>query len=186
MTIYLWMASAFDIVRYDVIASQVFDWSNGQNTDITIAMNFNRTDLINGPTEAEQAANDNIRRDVVRFEEGKPRATGNITVNHHIPEWGLDLGLRGNFYKGTPNDGRDNLQDPADNEYIPSAMLWDVTGNYRFNNNWSVQAQILNIFDKLPPEETGFFGYYMGQELRNSEYGVEGTKWRLSVSYDFD
>jgi len=26
----------------------------------------------------------------------------------------------------------------------------------------------------------------MGQELRNADYGVEGTKWRISVSYEFD
>jgi len=36
--------------------------------------------------------------------------------------------------------GRDNLQDPTDNQYISSAVLLDLNADYMITDNWSMQA----------------------------------------------
>jgi iron complex outermembrane recepter protein len=167
----------------DVVLHHPFEWDNGQSTDATLSLNFNSTDLIDGPTEAQQVANQNIRRDVISFEHGRPHETGNLFIQHHMGA--LDLGVRFNYYSDTPNAGRSNEPNPADNQINDSVTLVDLSATYQVSDTLTLQGQILNVFDEYPEEETNFFGYYMGQQYRTTEWNRDGIRWRMSASYSF-
>lgn len=59
---------------------------------------------------------------------------------------------------------------------LSSYVLFDVSGSYSINDQWSVQANIDNIFDK---------DYTVNLVSRTQRFNTEGIQAKLTLKYDF-
>jgi len=72
----------------------------------------------------------------------------------------------------------DELVDEEYDRYTDDNLQWDLTAKYRFNENWQVYAEIVNIGDE--PEY-----YYAGKKSRAYQYDEFGTGYALGVQFNF-
>ena len=72
----------------------------------------------------------------------------------------------------------DELNEPGLDRYTDSHTQWDVTAKYRFNDNWQVYAELVNIGDE--PEF-----YYAGESNRVLQYDEFGAHYALGIQYNF-
>ena len=96
---------------------------------------------------------------------------------NYIHSYYQDL-LAGSFF--TPQDPR--FQSGTYPTRVPSYTTFDLYGRYNITSNLSVQASVLNIFDRTPPydpgiDATNFYDF--------TQYDVRGTIYRVGMSYKF-
>lgn len=72
----------------------------------------------------------------------------------------------------------DELGEEGYDRYVTDHMQWDLTAKYRFNDNWLVYMEAVNLNNE--PEH-----YYAGQENRLLQYDEFGSTYALGVQYNF-
>lgn len=72
----------------------------------------------------------------------------------------------------------DELVEEGYDRYTDDHLQWDFTAKYRFNENWQIYAEIVNIGDE--PEY-----YYAGNTSRVYQYDEIGTGYALGVQFNF-
>ena len=59
---------------------------------------------------------------------------------------------------------------------LASYVLFDVSGSYEINDNWSILANIDNVFDR---------DYTVNLVSPTEQFNTEGTQAKLTVKYNF-
>lgn len=72
----------------------------------------------------------------------------------------------------------DELVEEGYDRYTDAHMQWDITAKYRFNDNWQVYAEIVNLNDE------GEY-YYAGKKSRAYQYDEIGTGYALGLQWNF-
>jgi len=72
----------------------------------------------------------------------------------------------------------DSLEDEGYDRYTSDHLQWDLTAKYRFNQNWQVYSEVVNINNE--PEY-----YFAGRKSRMLQYDEFGTSYALGVQYNF-
>ena len=110
-------------------------------------------------------------RAVLDYDYGPVSVTGSYNYTHSFAS---DLGPASQYTDA--NDPR--FQNGALSGKIPRFETYDIYGTYKFTKNFSLNATVQNIFNKLPPYYPGFTNLYDG-----SLYDVRGRIYRASLTY---
>ncbi|MCH8494761.1 MAG: TonB-dependent receptor [Balneolales bacterium] len=170
----------------DVIARYGFQLDNGDRIRLTVAGNYNTTEITNKDeidTPVELAAVTNTplfgRVEQGRFEVGQPRSKVNTAVNY--TRGGFDALLKLNrFGEVTTQSGISPLRDQT----FSAKTLTDIELSYRFLDSYRVAFGANNVFDVYPDKQwqlnsnNGLFPY-----SGFSPFGFEGryVYTRISV-----
>ncbi|WP_439633674.1 TonB-dependent receptor plug domain-containing protein [Glycocaulis sp.] len=157
---------------FDLVASYLFDWNNGQTTNLSLATNYNEQSLRSDPAGVFSPAK------VQEFERGTPRWRSNITLTHTVADFEL-MGRA--VYYGTWRrlDGATNFL-PRDAE-----VLYDAEVRYRGFENVTVTLGGRNLGNTYPPGRSAALDM-MGMIYDNhSVFGTSGGYYYLGLSYDF-
>jgi TonB-dependent receptor len=72
----------------------------------------------------------------------------------------------------------DELVEEGYDRYTDAHLQWDFTAKYRFNDNWQIYAEIVNLNDE--PEY-----YYAGSKNRLYQYDEIGSAYALGLQWNF-
>lgn len=161
----------------DVIARYGFQLDNGDRIRLTVAGNYNTTEITNKDeidTPAQLAAVTTTplfgRVEQGRFEVGQPRSKVNTAINY--TRGGFDALLKFNrFGEVTTQSGISTLRDQT----FSAKTLTDLEVSYRFLNNYRIALGANNLFDVYPDKQfqansnNGIFPY-----SNFSPFGFEG------------
>ncbi|GAB2191186.1 TonB-dependent receptor [Sessilibacter sp. MAH1] len=177
-------ANAFDTITsgVDIVATAPYEWSNGQSTDFTASINFNKTEFDSDPSEFLNP------EDQFDFENFDPEWRATLTAVHHIGD--LSLLARANYY-GESENSNNNGEVTADNpngltyqDFDPVVFV-DLEASYRVNDNFTVSLGGRNIFDEFPDEDE--IGDYGNGRIYPSDTIVDwqGGYYYLRLKADF-
>ena len=123
----------------DVVATYPLQWSDTSSTDITLSLNYNKSEL---DSDASAFLNGEDQAD---FEERDPRWRSVLTAVHRIGDFSLFGRVR---YFG---DSEDADSSPAGSVQDFDAVTFvDLEAAYQLNDNWRVAVGGRNIFDEFP------------------------------------
>jgi len=142
------LTNAFDSVTsgVDIVATYPVEWSNGQSTVFSAAMNYN--DL--------QAEGDNIgtfldNEDLFDFENGQPQVRGILSAMHNVGAWTV-TGRASYFgeYENSQEDGNGGPLIGA--QTFGGEWFVDLEGAYQINETFRLSVGGRNIFDEYPDQ----------------------------------
>ncbi|HCY55986.1 MAG TPA: hypothetical protein DF715_10805, partial [Oceanicaulis sp.] len=122
---------------FDLVASYLFDWNNGQTTNLSLATNYNEQILRSDPTGIFSPAK------VQEFERGTPRWRSNITLTHTVADFEL-MGRAVYYGSWRRLNGATNFL-PRDAE-----VLYDAEVRYRGFENVTVTLGGRNLGNTYP------------------------------------
>ena len=123
----------------DIVASYPFEWSNGQETQLSLAFNVNSSSL---ESDASAFLNEEDRFD---FENSDPTVRWNLTANHNVGD--LSIMARARYYGESDNS---NTSGNLVVQTFDETLFVDLEANYRFMDNWMISVGGRNIFDTYP------------------------------------
>ena len=123
----------------DIVASYPFEWSNGQETQLALALNVNSSSL---ESDASAFLNEEDRFD---FENEDPSVRWNLTANHNVGD--LSIMARARYYGESDNS---NSSGNLVVQTFESTVFMDLEATYRFMDNWMISVGGRNIFDAYP------------------------------------
>ena len=126
----------------DVVASYPIEWGNGYETDLQLAVNYNKSSL---ESDASAFLNEEARFD---FANADPSIRWNLQASHAIGD--LSIMGRARYYGEMENSN--NNTSPLSVQTFAPVMFFDLEANYRLNDNWRISAGGRNIFDVYPDE----------------------------------
>lgn len=157
---------------FDLVASYLFDWNNGQTTNLSLATNYNEQILRSDPTGIFSPAK------VQEFERGTPRWRSNITLTHTVADFEL-MGRAVYYGSWRRLNGATNFL-PRDAE-----VLYDAEVRYRGFENVTVTLGGRNLGNTYPPGRgPGLDAFGMIYD-NHSVFGTSGGYYYLGLSYDF-
>lgn len=125
----------------DVVASYPFEWNNGSETNVSLAFNWNESELA---SDASAFLNPEEQFD---FENADPNTRWNLTANHGIGDFNIMGRLR--YYGESENS--DNTSPLSIQEY-GSTTFFDLEATWQLNDMWRFTVGGRNIFDEYPDE----------------------------------
>jgi len=140
-----YFTNAFDrrTTGLDLVASSGIEWDNGQNTDLSLAMNWNKSKLT---SDASDFLNEEDQYD---FENVDPNIRWNLTANHGIGDFSMLARVR--YFGESENSDRNSRVLPAlFVQQFSGTTFVDLEGSYQINDNWKVTLGGRNIFDEYP------------------------------------
>ena len=127
----------------DIVASYPFEWGNGQETNVQLAMNYTKNSL---ESDASAYLNDEDQYD---FENADPNIRWNLTATHSAG----DLSVMGRArYYGESDNSQWSSGSLVGIQNFGATMFFDLEANYQINDNWRVTVGGRNIFDEYPDE----------------------------------
>lgn len=138
-----YFTNAFDskTTGVDVVASYPIEWSNGSDTTLTFAMNYNKNSL---ESDASAFLNAEERFD---FENFDPNVRWNLTAVHSMGDWSFMGRVR---YFGESENSNNN-GNPLNFQTLDATTFVDLEANWQLNDNWRFTLGAQNIFDEYPP-----------------------------------
>lgn len=143
-----YFANAFDSTTtgFDVVASYPFSWDNGQDTNLQVAFNYNRSEL------ASDASGFLNEEDQYDFENTDPNIRWNLTATHSFTE-SFSMMARARYYGESDNSDRNSDFLPAlFIQQFGSTTFVDLEAAWAINDNWRVSLGGRNIFDEYPDQ----------------------------------
>ena len=139
----LYFANAFDsrTTGFDVVASYPFSWDNGQDTNLQVAFNYNRSEL---KSDASDFLNPEDQYD---FENHDPNMRWNVTATHSFTE-SFSMMARARYYG--ESDNSDNTSPYLAIQQFASTTFIDLEAAWRINDSWRLSVGGRNIFDEFP------------------------------------
>lgn len=157
---------------FDLVASYLFDWNNGQTTNLSLATNYNEQALRSDPAGIFSPAK------VQEFERGTPRWRSNVTLTHTVADFEL-MGRAVYYGSWRRLDGATNFL-PREAE-----VLYDAEVRYRGFENVTVTLGGRNLGNTYPPGRgPGLDAFGMIYD-NHSVFGTSGGYYYLGLSYDF-
>ena len=130
-----------ETVGFDLVASYPFEWSNGQITDLQLALNYNDQEVVSDPLDV---LNPETEFDL---ENQLPNLRWNATAVHTVGDFTIMGRVR---YFGESEDS-DNTSPLSIQEYDPT-VFFDLEGSWQINQNLRASIGGRNIFDEFPDE----------------------------------
>jgi iron complex outermembrane receptor protein len=142
------LTNAFDSVTsgVDIVATYPVEWSNGQSTVFSAAMNYN--DL--------QAEGDNIgtfldNEDLFDFENGQPQMRGILSAMHSVGAWTVTG--RASYFGEYENSQEVRNGGPLLGvQTFGAEWFVDLEGAYQINDTFRLSVGGRNIFDEYPDQ----------------------------------
>ncbi|WP_407646468.1 TonB-dependent receptor plug domain-containing protein [Henriciella aquimarina] len=144
-----YFTNAFDTTTQgvDIVGTYAKSWANGQSTDFTASVNYNKTEF-DGDIPVVNGTPIFNAEDQYDFENADPEWRGVFSVTHRIGDFSI-VG-RANYYgsyKNSDSGGADgNIQE------FGKEVLFDLEGSYQVNENVRLSVGARNIFDEYPDE----------------------------------
>ncbi|MEO0436557.1 MAG: TonB-dependent receptor [Pseudomonadota bacterium] len=126
---------------FDLVASYPFEWSSGQITDLSLALNYNEQEVTSDPLDV---LNPETEFDL---ENQLPNLRWNATAVHTVGDFTIMGRVR---YFGESEDS-DNTSPLSIQEYDPT-VFFDLEGSWQINQNLRATIGGRNIFDEFPDE----------------------------------
>jgi len=147
-----YFTNAFDTITsgIDFVATMPMEWSNGSLTDLSLSLNYNKSEFDSDPSEY---LNDEDQYD---FENFKPEWRGVLSARHTMDA--LSFLVRANFYGSYTNSNNNGPEDANGDptltfqDYDP-VVMFDLEGTYQFNDMFSLTLGGRNIFDEYPEKD---------------------------------
>lgn len=176
--------NALDVVSqgFDVVLASNFDWSGETSTDVSLAYNYNKVEIVGqhevgGITPVSNSTVEDI-------ENNYPKSRFVLTALTHLDDnWSFMA--RANYY-GSHYDERGTI---ADGSFKMGATIFiDAEITYNVNDNLHITAGASNLFDSYIDEigEPHPNRLSVGlQYPRRSAANYEGGSWYLRAGYRF-
>lgn len=157
---------------FDFVGTYKLGWGGGNETDFSLAVNYNEQHLKSNPTGFYTPAQ------VIEFEEGTPNWRGNASITNRIGDFSLMT--RGTYY------GSWKRLDGATN-FLPrkAVVLVDVEASYDFTEQFGLAVGARNLFDKYPPGRGPGLAANGIIYDNHSVFGVSGGYYYLSGRLNF-
>jgi iron complex outermembrane receptor protein len=158
----------------DVVAT----WSSGANTDISLAYNYNKTDVVRQDlVNGQQPVSDGS---VFNIENNLPKHRATATLNQKFRK--LSTTLRANFYGGTKDERGGDVGD--DHEEVGSEVLVDLEFGYPVTPDLTLVGGANNLFDNFPDEISTRLSQGMPYP-RRTPIGYHGGSVYMRAIYKF-
>ncbi len=156
----------------DFVGTYKLGWGGGNETDFSLAVNYNEQHLKSDPTGFYTPAQ------VIEFEEGTPNWRGNASITNRIGDFSLMT--RGTYYGAWKR-----LSGAAD--FLPrkAVVLFDVEASYDFTEQFGLAVGARNLFDKYPPGRGPGLAANGIIYDNHSVFGVSGGYYYLSGRLNF-
>ncbi len=154
--------------------------SSGNSMGVTIAANFNKTEL-DGEVDTPDAFGDvSIFGDLPSslLTSARPDSKISLGLNFDLGKLGLSLN---NTQFGSVNS-------PVSDQEFSAKIITDLLVNYDITDAFSVNVTINNLLDVYPDRIDGTldpFGYRLQYPWRVSQFGFNGRYMKVGISYDF-
>jgi iron complex outermembrane receptor protein len=142
---------------FDIVATDRFNWGNGQSTSLTLSLNYNKYEI-----DAVKIANLLDAEAVFDFENGRPEWKANLGVVHDIGRF--TLSARGNLYG--PYKNMFSVANPVVQEFDPELIV-DLDVAYQIDERHRISVGARNIFDNYPARDEIGEGTANGAIYRN-------------------
>ena len=126
---------------FDLVANYAMEWSNGQTTDFSLALNYNEQELKSDPLDV---LNPEAEFDL---ENQLPKLRWNATAVHRVGDFSFVGRVR---YFGEWEDS-DNTSPLSVQDYDPVFFV-DLEGSWQINQNIRASLGARNLFDEYPDE----------------------------------
>lgn len=157
---------------FDFVGTYRFGWGAGNETDLSLAVNYNEQHLKSDPTGFYTPAQ------VIEFEEGTPNWRGNVSMTNRIGDFSLMT--RATYYGAWKRlNGLANFlpRDPA--------VLVDAEITYNLSEQFDVSVGARNLFDKYPPGRGPALAANGIIYDNHSVFGLSGGYYYLTGKYRF-
>ena len=157
---------------FDFVGTYRFGWGGGNETDLSLAVNYNEQHLKSDPTGFYTVAQ------VIEFEEGTPNWRGNASITNRIGDFSLMT--RATYYGAWKRlSGAANFlpRDPA--------VLIDAEISYNVSERFDVSVGARNLFDKYPPGRGPALAANGIIYDNHSVFGLSGGYYYLTGKYRF-
>lgn len=178
-----YFTNAFDseTTGMDIVATYPLDWDNGSTTQLSAALNYNKSEIVTDPSAV---LND---EDWFDFENDDPEWRSVITATHSIGD--LSLMARANLYGSYENgNGSGDLSGdgiPGDIQEFDPIALFDIEGRYQLTDMTTISVGGRNIFDSYPEEDA--IGDFCCGRIYSSGTAVswQGAYYYLKLGMNF-
>jgi iron complex outermembrane receptor protein len=138
-----YFTNAFDsrTTGFDIVASYPLAWDNGQDTNLQVAFNYNRSEIV---SNADEWLNPEDQYD---FENFDPNMRWNFTANHSFSE-SFSMMARARYFG--ESDNSDNTSPYLAIQQFGSTTFIDLEAAWAINDSWRVSVGGRNIFDEYP------------------------------------
>ncbi len=171
----------------DLVLSSVLDWSTAIHSDISLAYNYNKIEVVN-----QQFIN-NVKpvsdANVEDIENNYPASRFILTANTYFND-DINLMLRANYY-GAHYDERGRINGVDGNPptaKIGAIIYLDAELGYSINEETRLALGFTNLLDQYVDEIDESYANRRSVGLqypRRSAANYEGGSWYLSVSYSY-
>ena len=138
----LYFTNAFDTNTkgVDVVASMPIAWDNGQDTNVQVAFNYNKSSI---ESDASEFLNEENQFD---FENADPNIRWNLTATHSFSD-AFSVMARGRYYGESENS---NSSGNLVVQTFDPVFFSDLEASYQINDNWRATVGGRNILDVYP------------------------------------
>lgn len=177
--------NSLDVVSqgFDVVLTSSFDWSSDASTDVSLAYNYNKVEIV-----AQSALGPVSAATIEDIENNYPKSRFVLTaLTNFADNWSFMA--RANYY-GAHYDERGTIHDMIDppSAQIGATVYFDAEVTYNINDNFRITAGAANLFDSFVDEigEANANRMSVGlQYPRRSAANYEGGSWYLRAGYKF-
>ena len=163
---------------FDIVAVYDKNWENGSNTNITLAYNNNKTEVVD--QNQINGVNPVPNSQVEDIEENLPQDRVNLTLVQSFDKF--TAMVRVNYYGSSLNNENSRITGTKDR--LGSEHLIDLELSYNVNENFVVTLGANNIFDEFPDEVSSRLAQGMPYP-RRSPVGYHGGLWFLKGVYNY-
>lgn len=172
----LYFTNAFDtkVTGVDVVATYPIDWANGQSTNLTASINYNKIELTSNADEFLNA------EDQFDFENQDPNVRAVVGAVHTIGPFSA-MG-RVSYY----GEFEDSQNGTATQKFDPTFFV-DLEASYQFTETISAAIGGRNVFDEYPDKIDRSLGdYCCGREYASSSVVPwQGGYYYMRLNVDF-
>jgi iron complex outermembrane receptor protein len=156
----------------DFVGTYSLEWGGNNQTDISLAVNYNEQHLKSDPTGFYTPAQ------VIEFEEGTPNWRGNATITNRFGDFSLMT--RATYYGAWKR-----LSGVSD--FLPrdAVVLFDAEASYDFTEQFSLAVGGRNLLDKYPPGRGPALAASGIIYDNHSVFGLSGGYYYLSGKFRF-
>jgi iron complex outermembrane receptor protein len=130
----------------DVVATYPIDWRNGQTTTLTLAYNYNKTELDSPPGEFF------LPWSQYNFERSEPRQRGILTAMHGVGDFSFMARVS---YFGEWAQAQQNAANPSlisGTQTFDPEWFVDLEGSYQVTEKLRLTLGARNVFDNYPDQ----------------------------------